>query len=226
MEETKNISQIVLQRIKESGIKPIPRKIFNLKRVLFWSFVGIALIIGAVSFSVALSILFNNDWYLYNKLGFGFILKTLPYFWVICLLIFTVLGEYYYRKTLLGYRHRIATVVGMYIAITVISGSILNIIGVGETVEQTLFNNVPIYHIVTFDKNEIWSHPEQGLLTGKIVDIGDKVIKIVDRDNVIWSINIGNVDGSANLKVGEVIKIIGDKDSDIDDFFTANEIHL
>jgi hypothetical protein len=228
MEENKDISQIVLQRIKESGIKPISRNVFNLKKVLFWSLVGASLVVGAISFSMTLSILFNNDWYLYNKFGFGFILKTLPYFWVIFLLIFTILGEIYYRKTLLGYRRRITTVVGIYIILTVVSGSVLNIIGVGEMVEQSLFDNVPVYHFVIFDRNEPWSHPEQGLLSGKIIDIGDKVIKVVDSNGVVWNINID--DNFANkkpqLKIGEIIKIIGDKDNDTDNLFDAQEIHL
>lgn len=227
MEENKNISQIALQRIQESGLKPISKNVFNLKRVLFWSLFGISLVVGAISFSVALSILFSNDWYLYNKLGFGFILKTLPYFWVVCLLLFTILGEFYYRKTLLGYRHRITTVVGMYILITVISGFILNIIGVGETVEQSLSENVPIYHFVIFDKDEIWSHPEQGFLSGRIIYVGDKVIKAVDSKGVVWNINIYNTftNGKFQFKVGEIIKIVGDKYNDIDDIFYADEIH-
>lgn len=228
MEENKDISQIVLQRIKDSGIKPISKNVFNLKSVLFWSLIGISLVIGAISFSVTLSILFSNDWYLYNKLGFSFILKTLPYFWVVCLLLFTILGELYYRKTLLGYRHRVTTIVGMYIVLTVISGSVLNIIGVGEVIEQSLFENVPVYHVIMFDRNEIWSHPEQGLLSAKIIDIGDKVIKAIDSNNVIWNINIDNisVEAKTQFKIGEIIKIVGDQDGDVDGTFNAYEIHL
>lgn len=228
MEENKDISQIVLQRIKDSGIKPISKNVFNLKSVLFWSLIGISLVIGAISFSVTLSILFSNDWYLYNKLGFSFILKTLPYFWAVCLLLFTILGEFYYRKTLLGYRHRVTTIVGMYIVLTVISGSVLNIIGVGEVIEQSLFENVPVYHVIIFNRNEIWSHPEQGLLSGRIIDIGYKVIKLVDSSGVIWNINIDNisVEAKTQFKIGEIIKIVGDKDSDINNIFNAYEIHL
>jgi len=228
MEENKDISQIAFQKIKESGIKPISKNIFNLKKVLFWSLFSISIIVGALSFSMALSILLNNDWYLYNKLGFGFIFKTLPFFWVGCLLIFTLFGEFYYRKTLLGYRHRIITVVGLYVTITVISGSVLNIIGVGKTIEQSLFDNLPVYHLVVFDRGEIWTHPERGLLSGKIINIGDKVIEVIDSNGVVWNINIGNniLLGKVKFKVGNTIKIVGDKDNDIDNIFNAEEIHI
>lgn len=226
--ENKDISQIALERIKESGIKPISKKVFSFKRVLFWSLVGFSVVIGVVSFSVTLSILFNNDWYLYNKLGFNFIFKTLPYFWVACLLLVATLGKFYYRKTLLGYRQRTTTVIGAYIILTVVFGSVLYECGVGEVVEQSLTKNVPIYNNIIFDRNDFWSHPEEGLLSGKIIEVGDKVIKVVDFNGIVWVININNtfLDKKNKFEVGQIIKIVGDKDNDIDNIFTAYEIHL
>ena len=226
MEENKNISQIVLEKIKESGIKPISKNVFNFKRVLFWSLVGFAVLIGAVSFSITLSLLFNNDWYLYNKFGFGFILKSLPYFWVICLLVFTILGEFYYRKTLLGHRHRMMTIVGVYVVLTVIIGSILNLSGLGEIIEQSISQNVPVYNAVIFDKDGFWSQPEEGLLLGKIILIDGNLIKIVDTDSIIWDININNasIDKQVKIEVGKIIKIIGIK-KDNKTVFNAEEIY-
>jgi len=226
--ENKDISQIALQKIKESGIKPISKKVFSLKRIIFWVFVCFFVVIGALSYSVILSILFNNDWYLYNKLGFIFTLKTLPYFWFICLLLFTVLGEIYYRKTLLGYRHRIITIIGIYIIITGILGTILHFVEVGEMIENSISSNIPAYSVVVFDRDEIWSHPEQGLLTGQIVEINDDVIKVSDSNGIIWDINVNDtsIDKKVKLEVGEYIKIVGDMDDDIDNLFNANEIHL
>ena len=225
--ENKDISQIALQRIKESGIKPISRNVFNFKRVLFWSLVSFSVIVGVVAFSVTLSILFNNEWYLYNKFGFGFILKTLPYFWIACLLIFIVSGEFYYRKTFLGYRHRTITIIGVYVVVTAALGTSLYLFGIGEVVEQSLFNNVPVYRVVVFDKNEFWSHPEVGLLTGTVIEEGDKIIKVVDLNGTTWDINIENtfIGKQAQIKIGQLIKIIGDEDNDIDNLFKAAEIH-
>ncbi len=226
MEENKDISQIALERIKDSGIKPISKNVFNLKKVLFWSLVGFAVLVGAVSFSITLSILFNNDWYLYNKFGFGFILKSLPYFWVGCLLLFTILGEFYYRKTLLGYRHRMITIVGIYIILTVIFGSILHLFGVGEVIEQSISNNVPIYNVLTFDRNGFWLQPDEGLLFGKIINKEGNIIKIVDTNSVIWNIDIGSavIYKQTPIEIGGIIKIIGDK-KDNKTVFNAEEIY-
>lgn len=215
--ENKDISQIALQKIKESGIKPISKNIFNFKKVLFWSFVGTSVVIGVISFSVILSILFNNDWVLYNKFGFNFIFKSMPYFWFICLLLFAILGEFYYRKTLLGYRHRMVTIVGIYIIFTIISGSILYIAGLGNIIDESLSKNLPIYNGVMFDKNEFWYHPEDGLLYGKIIGINENLIQIVDFNNNIWVLNIEDafIGGKVKIEIGETIKIIGDIENDI-----------
>jgi hypothetical protein len=223
MEENKDISQIALERIKESGIKPISKNIFNLKKVLFWSLVGFSVIIGAISFSVTLSILFNNDWYLYNKFGFGYILKSLPYFWGISLVGLVILGEVYYRKISLGYRHRMITIVSVYIIFTVIFGFILYTIKVGEKIEQSLSQNISIYHAVIFDRDEFWKNPEQGLLAGRITEVNGNILKIIDSNNVVWFINISDafVGNRVNIEIGEKIRIIGDVDNNI---FTAEQI--
>jgi hypothetical protein len=223
--ENKNISQIALEKIKESGIKPISKNVFNLRKVLFWSFVGFAVLVGTVSFAITLSILFSNDWYLYNKFGFGFILKSLPYFWLVCLLLFTLLGEFYYRKTLLGHRHRVMTIIGIYIILTVILGSILHLFGLGEIIEKSLSRNVPVYHIVVFDRNGFWSQPDEGLLYGKLIEVNGNAIKLVDSNNTVWNINIDSalIDKKVKIEVGEIIKIVGDQDDDT--IFNADEIH-
>jgi hypothetical protein len=229
--ENQDISQIALNRIKENGIKPISRNIFSLKRVLFWSLAGVALIVGAVSFSVTLSILFNNDWELYNRFGLNFIFKTLPYFWAVCLIVFAIFGEFYYRKTLFGYRHRIVTIVGAYIILTVIFGSILNALGAGEVVEESISDNIPAYKGLVFNKKEFWSHPEAGLVAGKIISVDKESIKIMDLNDTVREIKIDTaiVGKQVDMKEGETIRIIGENDekdenSEEDDVFTAAEI--
>lgn len=222
--QNKDISQIALERIKESGIKPISKNVFNLKRVLFWSLVGFSVVVGGLSFSVMLSILFSNDWTLYNKFGFNFILKTLPYFWFVCLLVLTFLGESYYRKTLLGYRHRMVTIIGIYVILMIISGTTLYIIGIGESIEQSLSENVPIYHGFMFDRTEVWSHPEEGLLSGQIIKVESNQIELVDFNNFVWIINIEKsfISSQLQIKKGEIIKIIGYMNND--GIFNAEQI--
>jgi hypothetical protein len=222
--ENKNISQIALERIKEEGIKPLSRKIFSIKRVLFWVAVAISLIVGAFTFALVLSGFFNNDWDLYNKYGFNFILKTLPYFWLISLGVFTVLGEFYYRKTLLGHRRSFIFIMAVYMVSTTIFGSILYSFGTDEYVENYVTENVPEYSNFIFNKYETWSHPEDGLLSGTITKVGSDVIEIIDFNGFTWVVNTkdSSIVENTLIKVGENVKIIGDSVSP--NIFNADEI--
>ncbi len=210
--ENKNISQIVLEKIQGEGLKPISKKFFSIKKVLFWSAVVISLIIGAFTFSLVLSGLFNNDWDLFNKFGFNFILRTLPYFWLISLIIFIILGEYYYRKTLLGYRHTIIVVVGAYMASSIIFGTIFYVCRVGDIVETSLSDIAPMYRNIILNRHEVWTHPEDGLLSGKITRVSDGEIEVIDEFGGVWIIDTtaSTSRGKVEMEVGERIKIMGD----------------
>lgn len=222
--ENKDISQIALERIKDSGIKPISKNVFNFKRVIIFSLVGFSIVIGAISFSVILSILTNNEWDLYNRFGVGFIFKILPYFWFVCVILLAILGDIYYRKTSRGHRPNTIIIVSAYIIATTVLGSTLHFIGVGSIVEESISQNIPIYHVFVFDKDEFWSNGDEGLLSGRIIFVDIGKISIVDFNNNLWTINIENTDIADNfqIKEGEIIKIIGDAGEN--HTFTAEEI--
>ena len=222
--ENKNISQIALERIREEGIKPISRNVFNIKRVLFWSVVGSSFIVGAFTFSLVISALLNNDWDLYNKFGFNFILRTLPYFWLISLAVFTILGELYYRKTLLGHRRGFIVIIGIYLVSTTVFGSIFYLVGVGNFVEESLENRAPIYRNIMLNRHEVWSHPEEGLLSGIIIRVVDNEIEVVDLNGFIWLVGTKDsfVRGRTEIEIGERIKITGNVVNN--NIFHADEI--
>lgn len=222
--ENKNISQIALERIKEEHIKPISRNVFSIKRVLFWVVVATSFIVGAFAFSLTIFALVNNDWDLYNKFGLSFIMRTLPYFWLVSLVIFTILGEYYYRKTLLGHRRGFVLIAGIYLISTTLFGSIFYLIGVGESVERSLVDVDPVYRNIILNRQEIWSHPEDGLLSGKIILVKDGVMQVMDADGFIWIVDKENsiIKGRVSVEIGERIKIIGNKTED--NYFRALEI--
>lgn len=211
--ENKNISQIVLGRIKEEGLKPISKNVFSVKRVIFWTVVFISLIIGALAFSLVLSGLFNNDWDLYNKFGFNFIFKTLPYFWLISLCLFVILCEYYYRKTLHGYRHTLIVVVGFYMASSIIFGSIFYVFKISDLVEKSLGGVPPGYRNIILNRHEMWCHPEKGLMSGRIVSIDGNELGVMDFDNFVWIVDTEKalVRNKVEIEIGEKIKIMGNK---------------
>lgn len=221
----KNISQVALNKIKELGVKPISKNFFHLRKLLFWVLVGLSIVIGSISFAIALSFLINNDWNLYGRFGFSFILKTLPYFWFVCLALFIFLGEFYYKKTFLGYRHRSFVIVGIYLLTTTILGSIIYSIRVEENIERSLYRKIPAYRSVIFNRENIWAHPSEGLLSGEIILVDVNRLRIVDNRGLLWEIRINDdtfIGGRVNLIEGESIKILGDiEDTQV---FIAEEI--
>lgn len=222
--ENKNISQIALERIKGEGIKPISRNVFSIKRVLFWTAVGFSFIVGSFSFSLALHSLLNNDWDLYDRFGFNFVFKTLPYFWLLALLAFTILGEFYYRKTTFGHRHRYLFIIGIYFVSTTFFGTVFYLIGGAEPVEESLYNKAPVYRNIIFNHQVFWSNPEEGLLTGDVIFVGDSEMQIMDPNGYVWIVNKENASNRGGIipEIGQKIKVIGDK---IDkNLFKAEEI--
>jgi len=222
--ENKNISQIVQERIKEEGIKPISRKVFSIKRVAFWVIVFSSLLVGAFTFSLALSSLLNNDWDLYNKFGLNFVFKTLPYFWLLSLALFTILGEYYYRKTLLGHRRGIFVILGIYVVFTSVFGLTFYLVGVSNFTEKYLEEGPTVYRNILLNRHEVWSHPDDGLLSGKITRIAPDVLEIIDPNGFVWIVDTSSAvtRGKTEIEIGERIKIIGDKTDN--NSFDADEL--
>lgn len=222
--ENKDISQITLNKIKEQGIKPISRSIFNVKRICFWVIVGLSFVLGSFFIAFILSAIFKNDWDLYNRFGFNFIFKTIPYFWLASLVIFSVLGEFYYRKTLLGHRHRFIFIALIYLVSTTIFGFILYVVGIGDLMEDTIDNVPTRYQDIIVGHNGIWSHPENGLLSGQIILINDGEFQMVDKNGVVWVIDRTKAltRGNVSFDIGQKIKIIGDKINQ--NLFQAEEI--
>lgn len=222
---SKNISQITLDKIIKDGSKPISKNFFYFKKILFWFLVGFSILIGSISFAIALSFLVNNDWNLYERFGFSFILKTLPYFWFVCLAAFIILGEFYYKKTYLGYRHRSIVIVGTYLLTTLILGSIIYSIRAEEVIERSIYEGIPLYHSVIFDRESVWSQPDDGLLSGEIILVDGNRLRLVDKNGLLWEIKIMEdafIGPRVNITEGESIKIIGDIESG--QVFIAREI--
>lgn len=216
--ENTELSKKVVNKIKKIGLKPISKTIVNTKRFWFWFMASLSVLVGSISFSVTLFMLCNHDWFLYEKFGFGFLIQSLPYFWFVCLIPLSVWGGFYYRKTDMGYRHSFFTVVSVYIILTVFLGSIIHFIGMSEMVEKTLTERVPVYRQIVFDKSDLWFKPEEGLLSGEIVFVGNNFIGIKDIQNNPWNVDIANatMGKSVVLENGNVLKIFGKKTGDRD----------
>jgi ABC-type dipeptide/oligopeptide/nickel transport system permease component len=109
-----DVAEKTLKKIEEEHIKPEPRWHFILKDCSLWvAFIG-SIFIGAIAISASIFMLTDQDWNVYRVLDrslFKHILISLPYLWIIILLILMLLAYYNFKSTKGGYRYEMHTVV-------------------------------------------------------------------------------------------------------------------
>jgi hypothetical protein len=102
------------------------------------------------------------------------------------------------------------------IGASIMIGSILHITGFGDYLDHVMADNLPVYRQLTPDRQSVWTQPEKGLLSGKIIKPDDALsntITIRDFKGKKWliSINSALVDPHVQLAVGQYIKLVGSK---------------
>lgn len=171
---TEKISRKIFKKIKQDHLKSKPRWEFLLKDYIIWTFFGISLVVGGLAFSVILHMVVNNDWDLYQYVSgsfLGFLLATLPYFWLIVLFLFIVLAYYNLKHTKKGYLISLGKIVALSLFISLFLGGGLYAAGLGDSINNVFSRKVPFYNKVLERRCEMWNRPQKGLLAGKISGI-------------------------------------------------------
>ncbi len=109
--------------------------------------------------------------------------------------------------------------------LSIFLGTLFFYTGGAEKMERIFAENVPVYE--SFEERRIlrWSNPENGFLSGIILENKNKeIILIEDFNGMKWEINLqdASIRLRASLKSGEKIKIIGEILED--NIFIAKEI--
>ncbi|MCK5767319.1 MAG: hypothetical protein KAH35_02955, partial [Candidatus Atribacteria bacterium] len=124
----KNISEEIFKKIKKENIKPKSYRYFATKNYFIWFLFGISIILGSFAFSMILFMFRQLDWDIYHYLGNSF-LKTvfisLPYLWLIFLILFLGIAYYNFIHTKRGYRFRFITILVTSLIISTLLGTAL-----------------------------------------------------------------------------------------------------
>jgi len=226
-----NLGDRVLQKIKEGHIAPKPRWQFLLKDYFVWFVFLISLVIGSLAFCVSLHIFLTNDWDLYRYIHtslVGHILISIPYLWIIFLIIFVFIAHYNFKHTKSGYRRETYFIVGLSVAGSLFLGAFLHTLGVGEKIEDFVAASVPEYEKLTCcsARKDIWVQPARGLLAGKIVSVIDeRNFALKDFSGFAWQIQEDDDTleyEPLQIEPGEDVKIIGEKKENF--VFWAREV--
>jgi hypothetical protein len=214
-----DLSQSILEKIKTKHIMPKPRWTFLLHDYLVWAMAALSIIIGSLSVAGIIFMIRHNDWEMREHITdslFGFILVTLPYFWIGLLGLFIFLSYYNFRHTRQGYRHRFSVIMVGSVIISVILGGVLYQTGVGQVVDNQLGANLPFYRNVIYPRINLWSQAEQGRLAGVILEVKDiNTFFLLDPDEFVWQVTAqrATITPRIILRSGERIRMIGQKES-------------
>jgi len=215
----KNLIQDTLNQIKKERIAPEPRWKFLMRKFSAWIVLGLIVLLGAISISVTYYLLAQLDWdvptFMHQNI-FVYGLSVFPYFWAVLIGLFIAMVFFGVRKTETGYRFSWMKIISITIAGIFIIGFLMADIGFGRQFNGMMMHNMPYYAQHTVTKETQWMQPENGFLAGTISGIDGNAISLNDFNDSIWNIKISKqtlVRPSVNLAVGQMIKIIGTKQS-------------
>lgn len=215
----KDLSQEILKKIKHDKIQPKPRWQFLLKDVFVWGLGGISLVIGSLASSVVIYMILNNDWEEYMHLSdslFEFIFITLPYFWLLLLVLFIIIVEYNIRNTKKGYKLNLPVLTFGTVFFSVLFGAFLYSAGIGKAIDNKLAENIPTYDKFFNKDNQrmkMWMRPEKGVLMGVIVTMDDeRYFRISDFRDEVWNIFAEEaiLPSQMEIQIGYGVKLIGE----------------
>jgi len=222
-----SLSEKIIKKIEKEKIEPKSKWIFELKNISIWVLFALSLIIGSIAISLIIFILRNNDWDLRPHVGglFKFVILTMPYLWIIILIVFVLFAYFELKNTKGGYRYNPFLIVLISVLISIILGSGLHVFGASRSMDDVLSKRMPLYPKMFFQKDMMWRMQSEGLLGGTIKSIkGEKEFEIEDLSGKNWSVTANGFDpvGGLVLEEGMEVKIIGEKVDD--NTFKAYEI--
>ncbi len=177
----------IVGTIKEKRLAPIPRWAILAKRIAFWGLLGAFIIIGTVFLSLGLVDILDVGPDIFRALGFRrfplLLFLGTPLLWTLLAGLSLAFGILAFRNTRYGYRVR-ALFVGSLITLSIVTlTAIAHKTRLDDRLDQTLEYGAP--------KRALrFSHPEDGVIAGKILEANNPNISFVIRtpQNELWTV--------------------------------------
>ncbi|HNV97220.1 MAG TPA: hypothetical protein PKL13_02785 [bacterium] len=211
-----NIINIVLEKIKEKNIKPRPRWIFVFYNIFLWVLVPIFIIFGALSFSFIIHMFISSDFDLRDRVSgnlFEFVFKTMPYFWIIILIIFLFILYFDFKNTKKSYKFNFLKVSLFGLSLIILIGIMFYFSGVARYFDNN-FLKVNSYKALSCQNLKMWNNPEKGILVGKFINISENSGSFKDIYEKNWNILFNNDAELESLNLDNNIKVVGRKIDD------------
>jgi hypothetical protein len=203
----------ILNTIKESGVKPIDRKYFILRRIGIVLLGVFVTLLGGFVFAKIIADILSASWqdwdYIFSSFR-SFLVFVIPLSWVLMLVVFTAFLPFVWEKTSSGYKYKKIILVLVSVLSSVILG--LGILKIGS------YFGINDRILDSAEKREVylWTNPEKGRLSGSVSSRGTDSIFLQDYRGKIWAVDISNVFDLSKKTVENFdnVKIIGVKIED------------
>lgn len=205
-------SKKILDQIEKKHIKPTPKWQFVLMHTAMWMLFAASILLGSIAVSVALFKIVASDWTVVPRLPGGPLI-VLPYVWILILGVMVVVASILFEKTEKGYKHHLWTIGIVSIGLSIVLGSILFAIRLGEGVENGLRDNFKPYREYQELREEVFHAPEHGVLPGRIIELDQNVMIMMDDfSGTRWEVDIKDAKlPIRELKEGEIVIAVGEK---------------
>lgn len=215
------LSEKILKTVQKEKLKIKPRWQFVLKRVLIWTALVVAILLGSIAVSMIMFQLTSIEWHLLSRFGPErprIILSIVPYFWLFVAAILMTFVYFEFKQTKTGYRYRSGIIIAVAILISLILGTTIFTIRGPAHLEPFLRERMPFYENINFvGHRQFWLAPERGLLGGKVdAALDEKMFTLRDFHDQMWSVTILNNEDKYIYMItpGHMVKIEGEKTGD------------
>lgn len=212
--EDQDFNKNVLQKIKEEKLEPRPKWRFLLKNSIVWGLGIFSLILGAVATSLVFYMITGEE----SGLGRGdgnpleALLFIIPFFWIICMVGFSLLVFYYIKHTKKGYKYSAKQIIIFIVAVSLLLGGLFSLVGANRLIDDALGENAPFYDRLINPRLDYWSNPENGRLTGLVISRqGENLYYLVDRSGEVWVTMIANKKDADKISIDRPVKLVGKK---------------
>jgi hypothetical protein len=220
-------SDKLVKRIMEEQPEPVQKWRYVFKNKSVWIAFSLAVVLGALSFSVILFAIQQTDFDIISHMSHSpleLLLGLLPFLWIIFLIISILVAMYTLRFSRKGYKFTFTRLVGYSAALSILVGTIFFISGGARKLEQAFAIHVSIYQSIQEKKILLWSMPEEGYLAGEIENVEMNSLLIKDFEGKSWIVYYKDafIPPVVLLERNEIVKLIGHMDNDRE--FTASEV--
>jgi hypothetical protein len=207
----KDTSEHVMREITAGHIAQEPAWKERTRMWACWALALIAVLTGALALAVLFYLHSGDTLEAYGRGGALFVLRNFPYFWFVALILFFLLGERYYRRTIFGHRYRLVRILGAYVVLTLFLGGVGHMFGLGAYMEGALRNQFSSYRVMVGGKEALWDQPTQGLLAGSIKRIHEKEMLLHSFSGTEWTVDLSDafVRGGVALSPDVSVKLFG-----------------